>query len=1133
MEQQILGAGKGLKADKKQDFIQNTYSGSDNKSGLTSLKKGQQITGVITAIGDTITLSIGGQMILAKGKLPSDTVPGESKVFQVLNVSDRQLELGIVDYDKSGKEGQGPMAVMKLDLDQEVFLTRMDYTGKQAEQEKEFLLMKQKINEILSKMTELDYQSLEKEGFPVESFTIEGLYTALNRIKNSHDNMSLDKSIDSNQFTDQYIKEFLEKANLPVTKEMIHKISTALSLSEAISQINEKAIKFLISTEQAPTIENIYRALYSQNASNTGHNKTLSEQDWKELIPQVKEALEAAGYDITEENMGRAKWLIENQLPLTGHSLDYLNNLKSISGQIDKAEILQRIVEGVKSGIAPKDIVLLQKPRKDIEQLIKDIHSIEEDTIGEAIKESLELTIRKLVAYQKTIKEPEKHENKNSHPPRSGEAIKAQRQLEEIRLKMTAEAAQRLESRGFHIETQRLERVVTELRKLEDEYYRELLIEADLEADQEQIRVLRETTHHMERFKLLPSYILGKTLSGRVTQTVPGLLDNGEKLMAELSRANEAYETLMTVPNREYGDSIQKAFSHTDQMLKEMELETTLLNQRAVRILGYNGMEITKESIEKIKAYDLEVQTLIKNLQPQITVRMVKDGFNPLHLSIGELNQTIDKIKSEMGSLPEEKYATYLRKLEKEESISQEERKAYIGIYRLLHAVEKTDGAALGALIKAEREVTLSHLLTAVRTLRTGSMDAKIDDGFGSLQSITYKNETITEQLEAVFSEQGSTDIMRGNDQAVGLYPKEQIEILHTMLKQMKEDITPGGLNEARNRIAGSSQDINSSVLEFIPEISSGKGIWEAIKDIPIEKLFDRLPTPEGMEDDPVYIQKLQELRQIYKNSDQAMRFLEDYKIPSTTVNVMLAKQMLSDGGTLFKKLQNQDSEKIIDESLSKSLKKIEELSDTIFDRKTLMNAYDDLEKNVDNLIERELQTGPVEQIKLTELKSMRAQMSFIRTLARKEYYQIPVNTQSGVTNINLTIVRNNHATNKVSVTMQSDYLGSIKAELTLKKNTVKGYISSDNRKGLELLQDHSIEIENIIKENKVTLKQLSYCLQQNKKDTYAYQNPEENGHEETVSSETERVLYGIAKGLILTVRAAELAGADKDRAAS
>ena len=44
-----------------------------------------------------------------------------------------------------------------------------------------------------------------------------------------------------------------------------------------------------------------------------------------------------------------------------------------------------------------------------------------------------------------------------------------------------------------------------------------------------------------------------------------------------------------------------------------------------------------------------------------------------------------------------ESYSRFLYRLEQDHDITEEERSAYIGIYRLMHQIEKNDAAPLGA----------------------------------------------------------------------------------------------------------------------------------------------------------------------------------------------------------------------------------------------------------------------------------------------------------------------------------------------------------------------------------------------------------------------------------------------------
>ena len=136
-----------------------------------------------------------------------------------------------------------------------------------------------------------------------------------------------------------------------------------------------------------------------------------------------------------------------------------------------------------------------------------------------------------------------------------------------------------------------------------------------------------------------------------------------------------------------------------DDILNDLGVEATEENRRAVRILGYNGIEITEDSIIQMKAADEEVQRMFKNMTPAVVTQLIKQGINPLEMKISDLNRVAEQVRSEVGKDDNQKFSEYLYKLEKNNQITEEERNSYIGIYRLIHQVEQTDGAAIGALV--------------------------------------------------------------------------------------------------------------------------------------------------------------------------------------------------------------------------------------------------------------------------------------------------------------------------------------------------------------------------------------------------------------------------------------------------
>ena len=69
-----------------------------------------------------------------------------------------------------------------------------------------------------------------------------------------------------------------------------------------------------------------------------------------------------------------------------------------------------------------------------------------------------------------------------------------------------------------------------------------------------------------------------------------------------------------------------------------------------------------------------------------------------------------------------------------------------------MNNIEKSDGAAIGAVLQTDREMTLGNLLTAVRTMKNQGIDKKIDDDFGGLKELNYMASSITEQIDTGFN---------------------------------------------------------------------------------------------------------------------------------------------------------------------------------------------------------------------------------------------------------------------------------------------------------------------------------------------------------------------------------------------
>lgn len=143
--------------------------------------------------------------------------------------------------------------------------------------------------------------------------------------------------------------------------------------------------------------------------------------------------------------------------------------------------------------------------------------------------------------------------------------VTAKRKLEETRLAMTAEANYSLLKQGISIDTVPLAELVEELKNVENTYYKNLLEQGGAGATAENVKLFADTTDVVTSLKTMPAYTLG--IKSADLSTLQGLHDAGSALEQNLKRANESYETLMTEPRRDLGDSITKAFQNVDDIL--------------------------------------------------------------------------------------------------------------------------------------------------------------------------------------------------------------------------------------------------------------------------------------------------------------------------------------------------------------------------------------------------------------------------------------------------------------------------------------------------------------------------------------------------------------------------------------
>ncbi len=657
-------------------------------------------------------------------------------------------------------------------------------------------------------MSAEDYNRMMEDGYDIGDMDVEEVVTIVDKIKaelikggtqvvgytDQIDAATLREITGSEAFARELVKQFASH-DVPLTKENVRNAKQAYDKAMELQELTEGAAKYMIENNMEPTIDNLYLAGYSSTADgdrqgrgyyadSAGYYARKAEEfNWQQLQPQIERVIEEAGLEVNTETIEDAQWLIEKGIPLTPEAVVGLYRLDTMEWPQSEEHILSAIAAAIADGRSAGQADLADG-RSDLEKAawyVERFSQITEEAVDQTVAQGRDLTLENLekttlemksesgnagseVSAQTPIAGSEAPAQtvaddgsaENAREPGADSAgtqipdnIAARRQLEEIRLMMTVEVNRKLLASGYAIDTTELEKLVETLRQIEAQHRKILFGEADTEQISERAALYEQTRDKVAEIPYLPIDIAGRFKVTDEDFTLNQVHITGTALRNHYDEARERYETWMTTTRNDLGDSISKAFRNVDDILQDLGLETNEENRRAVRILGYNRMEPSLENIETVKASDLQLQRVVDKMTPAAVLQAIRDGQNPLEMTLPELDAYLDSIQA--GKEQElEKFSKFLYKLDKNKAITEEERTAYIGIYRMLRQFEKTDNAAVGALVNIGAEVSFKNMLSAVRSQKKAGMDFMIDDAFAGVEAIE-KGMSISKQIETGF----------------------------------------------------------------------------------------------------------------------------------------------------------------------------------------------------------------------------------------------------------------------------------------------------------------------------------------------------------------------------------------------
>lgn len=824
--------------------------------------------------------------------------------------------------------------------------------------------------------------------------------------------------------------------DIPATDDNIKAGTDAIDRAKSLTNISNETKAYLVRNNMNPTVSNVYKATYSSSQvqnykqkvgitdnvkqlyddnqygdKGAGSRGKISDELFEELKPQLKQILEEAHIDSSDENLNQCRWLIDEDIAVTPDNVLLANQVDCINaaGENVSSDFYARAVtEALAMGKKATEATMSQdgltfdmaKKACDVlgEATADDIVTLESDNIPVTIENLSKLIAArgKDSAASKALSD--KATDNQITDSREARLVTAQRKLEEARLSMTAEANLSLIKKGVSIDTEPIERVVELLKQQENKYYGALFGESSVEASDDRVRMYNNVCDIFNQMKQQPAYVL--TLES-ANDTVYELYTAGKAMKQSLEAAASGYETLMTSPRADMGDSISKAFQNVDDILKELQIDTSESNRRAVRILAYNSTDITEDNIKQIKSVDEQVQRAFSDMTPAVTIEMIKRGISPLDMSMSDISETARRIKSENPDERDEKFSEFLWKLEKKNEISEEERDSYIGIYRLISQVEQSDGAVIGSLVNQGADITMKNLLTAVRVRGKSAMDYKVDDTFAGVDSVS-RGIKIDSQIESTYH----TNCLR--------------DVLDTLSPEKMEFVQ------------------YDSWLDMTPE-QLRQAVYEANED---NALSEQYAT-----------EQLRQFNQAVSVPENVYAFLEKYDVKTTAVNLMAASRLMKNPSeavrNLWERGDSATARALLDETLrrfSESVKNPKELAQA---QETLA---DTAEHVMDSMIIEDRHTGSID---LRQMKLLCSQLRIASNMSRQENYIVPIETADGVTGMKLRIVRGEDKRGLVDIFLEDKKCGRVAAYFEAKENSVSAMIVTDDEQTKKLFEDN------------------------------------------------------------------------------
>ncbi|MBO4214370.1 MAG: hypothetical protein J5876_05240, partial [Lachnospiraceae bacterium] len=419
--------------------------------------------------------------------------------------------------------------------------------------------------------------------------------------------------------------------------------------------------------------------------------------------------------------------------------------------------------------------------------------------------------------------------------------------------------------------------------------------------------------------------------------------------------------------------------------------------------------------------------------------------------------------------------------LTKKDGITEEERESYMGIYRLLRQVEKTDGAVIGAAVASNAELTLKNLITEVRSRHTGHVDKRVDDELAASEKRVVADLSITEQVNSAYEAYA--------------------------LKNALEEINVEALVKMSEKMADGETILDKTPEEFIESL----------------RLINSEIKEESKEEDVEAKTRLTESLKILETDEEVRDYLNTIEAPKSVENIEAVYNYFKFNKTYSKLYEEVNSLSKQDKFNFLKAEALKHFEENIESPTAMGEALEELEELATEVMDTMENEDEVSDVNLREMRLICGQIGLFADAAKKEDFAIPVLIKGKMGTVSLKIVKGKKEKGKVTITSHLPNDKDIAAEFKVQNGDIKGYFVTDDEELFDDMKDAEDRMKEMLSENEA-LKECNFSLDAIKSNTVSLSGFRKDAMKglETPDSESNVLnesLYGIAKVFITVLK--------------